>query len=160
PLLLGNDRAGNLSSVQPVRGELRVDRPRARGHRRHARRRAGRPWELPMIFGAEAELGSQLPLWSTVPFVLLLLSIALMPLFAGHWWERNRNKAIVAALLSAPLVLYMIAAHGAQGGYELFEQTTEYVSFMILLLALFIISGGIFIKGSLSGTPLMNTVLI
>ena len=49
----------------------------------------------------ETVLGARLPLWSALPFVLLLLAIALLPLIAGHWWERNRNRALVAGLLAA-----------------------------------------------------------
>ena len=48
------------------------------------------------------ELGSHLPLITVVPFALLLLAIAVLPLIVNEWWEHNRNKAIVALLLSIP----------------------------------------------------------
>src|SRR5207248_10533230 len=50
--------------------------------------------------------------------------------------------------------------HGSHGGHELLEKLQEYVSFMVLLASLYIISGGIYIKGSLSGTPLANTAIL
>lgn len=105
-------------------------------------------------------LGEQLPLFTVAPFIGLLLSIAIFPLAAGHWWEKNRNKAIVAALLAAPLALYMAFARGEAGLHELAHQLKEYLSFIALLTALFVISGGIYVQGSLSGTPLVNTALL
>lgn len=109
---------------------------------------------------AEALPGASLPLWTIGPFAALLLCIALMPLFASHWWEHNRNKAIVAALLSVPLILYIVSAYGDRGIHELVHKLREYVSFIALLAALFVISGGIYVRGSLSGTPLVNTGLL
>lgn len=101
-------------------------------------------------------MGQNLPLWTVLPFVLMLLGIALFPLFAGHWWERNRNKAIVAAILAIPVAAYLLLAHGNAGVHELVDKGKEYASFIVLLGALFVISGGIYIQGSLSGTPLVN----
>jgi len=105
-------------------------------------------------------LGQELWLISILPFALLLLAIAVLPLAASHWWEHNRNKAIVAAILSAPIILFLLGMYGAQGGHLLVEKIEEYVSFIILLTALFVISGGIYVQGSLSGTPLVNTGLM
>jgi Na+/H+ antiporter NhaD/arsenite permease-like protein len=102
-------------------------------------------------------LGQELSLASIVPFALLLLSIALFPLFWGHWWEDNRNKAIVAMLLSLPIIVSLVFVWGTEGAWVLGEELMEYVSFIMLLAALFVISGGIYIQGSLSGTPLVNT---
>lgn len=107
-----------------------------------------------------ANLGHDLPLLSIVPFALLLLAIAVFPLVANHWWEHNRNKGIIVALLSAPIVVYLLSAYGQQGGHLLIEKMEEYLSFIILLTALFVISGGIYVQGSLSGTPLVNTAMM
>lgn len=104
--------------------------------------------------------GANLPLWTVAPFAILLLCIAILPLFASHWWEHNRNKGIVAAALSVPLVLYIVGAFGEQGVHELAHKLKEYISFIALLAALFVISGGILVRGSLSGTPLVNTGLL
>jgi len=95
--------------------------------------------------------GAQLPLVAVVPFVGMLLAIAIFPLLAGHWWEHNRNKALVAAILAVPLAAYMTLAFGEAGLHELAHKLMEYVSFMALLGALFVISGGIHVQGSLSG---------
>ncbi|MCK6446065.1 MAG: sodium:proton antiporter [Planctomycetes bacterium] len=109
---------------------------------------------------SEGSLGATLGLWTVVPFALLLLAIAVLPLFAGHWWEHNKNRAKVAATCALPIAAYMLFAHGAEGGHNLLEKLEEYVSFLALLASLFVISGGIYIRGSFSGTPLVNSCLL
>ena len=105
-------------------------------------------------------LGDLIQAPAVLPFVLMLLAIAIMPLAAGHWWEKNSHKAIVAALLSVPVIIYMLARGGHDGLHELFHKVEEYVSFLALLGALFVISGGIHVQGSLAGTPLVNTGML
>ncbi len=51
--------------------------------------------------------GEETPLWTVVPFALLLLSIAILPLAAPHWWHRNRNKGLLAAAFGLPVALYL-----------------------------------------------------
>jgi Na+/H+ antiporter NhaD/arsenite permease-like protein len=101
-----------------------------------------------------------LPYWTVLPFAGLLLSIALLPLVTPHFWESNRNKGVVAALFALPLAIYLLSAHGKAGLHELLEKAREYTSFILLLGALFAITGGIRVRGSLSGTPLLNTALL
>jgi Na+/H+ antiporter NhaD/arsenite permease-like protein len=98
-------------------------------------------------------LGRTLPLWSVVPFVGLLLSIALLPLRAPRFWDRPRSQALVAALWSAPVAVYLLW----RAPHELLLSGKNYASFVILLAALFIISGGIVLRGDLRATPLVNT---
>lgn len=118
-----------------------------------------------LAFGAEeahagAKMGEALPMWTVAPFAAILLCIAMLPLFASHWWEHNTNKGIIAAVLSVPIVIYLVTAWGHDGVHELTHKVKEYVSFIALLGALFIISGGIYVQGSLSGTPLVNTGML
>jgi Na+/H+ antiporter NhaD/arsenite permease-like protein len=105
-------------------------------------------------------MGSELPLWTVLPFVALLLCIAILPLAAAHWWERNRNKGIVSGVLALIVAVYLVVYHPHEGPHELLDKLKEYTSFIILLGALYVISGGIYIKGSLNGTPLANTTLL
>jgi Na+/H+ antiporter NhaD/arsenite permease-like protein len=114
----------------------------------------------PLASAGPTSLGSQLPVLSVAPFVLVLLSIALLPLFAPHWWEHNRNKAIVATVLALPFAAYLVLTFGAEGRRELLHSLLDYVSFMALLGSLFVISGGIRVGGSLAGTPLANSALL
>ena len=101
-----------------------------------------------------------LPAGSVAPFVLLLLAIAVLPLVAPHWWESNRNKAIVSAGTAIPFAAYLLMLHGPEGARQLSHSLLDYLSFITLLGALFIIAGGVRVKGSLAGTPLSNTVLM
>ena len=48
----------------------------------------------------QEELGKMLSFWSIIPFIIILLAIALVPLFYGHWWESNLNKGVIST--SAP----------------------------------------------------------
>jgi Na+/H+ antiporter NhaD/arsenite permease-like protein len=104
--------------------------------------------------------GHQFPLWSMAPFILLLLAIAVLPLIAGHWWEHNRNRAIVAFGLAIPFVLWLWTSFPEQAPTSLMHSIEEYVSFFALLGALYIISGGIYIRGSLNGTPGSNSCML
>ena len=97
------------------------------------------------------------PTWTVLPFTLYLLVIAVVPLFFDHFWEKNRNKLILAVLASLPAAVYLLTSHGS---HLLLDSLKEYVAFIVLLTALFTISGGIYLKGSLAGTPIVNTVFL
>lgn len=105
-------------------------------------------------------IGTQMPTLAVVPFALLLLCIAVLPLATPHWWEHNHNKGIVAAILAVPVAIYLFVAFGHAGFEKLEHSALEYVSFILLLGSLYIISGGIYIRGSLAGTPIVNTGLM
>ncbi|HEY6002056.1 MAG TPA: sodium:proton antiporter [Anaeromyxobacter sp.] len=97
-----------------------------------------------------------MPLWSVVPFGAMLLCIAVLPLAAPHFWEHNRNKALVSLVLGAPVAIWI----GALDLPALAHAAHEYVAFIVLLGALFSISGGIVVRGTLAGTPGLNAVLL
>jgi Na+/H+ antiporter NhaD/arsenite permease-like protein len=109
---------------------------------------------------SEGDAGASMPLVTVLPFALLLLCIAVLPLVAGHWWEHNKSKAIVSFLLAAPIAIYLVMAMGHAGVLELEHKGKEYASFILLLGSLFVITGGVYVGGSLSGTPLLNTGLL
>jgi Na+/H+ antiporter NhaD/arsenite permease-like protein len=82
----------------------------------------------------------------------MLLAIAVCPLRVPHWWESNRNKFVVAFLLGIPILgLYLV-----RDPRVLVHMGTEYVSFIVLLAGLYVISGGILLRGDLVATPLTN----
>lgn len=107
-----------------------------------------------------AKIGEMLPLWTIAPFAILLGCIAVLPLAAEHWWEHNKSKGIVVALLALPTIGILAAYVGELAGPKLFHQMVEYLLFISLLGSLFVISGGIYIRGSLAGTPLVNTAVL
>src|ERR1041385_500130 len=96
------------------------------------------------------------PSWSLVPFLLMLVSIAVLPMTVPRWWDSNRNKTIFSIAISLP-VLGVILAHNPQ---LLWHSLLDYVSFLTLLGSLFVISGGIYIKGEFAGTPLVNAIFL
>jgi Na+/H+ antiporter NhaD/arsenite permease-like protein len=101
--------------------------------------------------------GQILPFWTVSFFVLLLLSIAILPLVRRRFWDSNRNKAILSAILSLPVVILFFRYHNL---HPLLYEIKEYFSFIILLVSLFIISGGIFLSGDIEPTPRNNTILL
>jgi Na+/H+ antiporter NhaD/arsenite permease-like protein len=86
----------------------------------------------------------------------MLLCIALLPIAAPRLWEHNRNKALVSLVLGAPVALWI----GTLDLPALGQAAHEYVAFIVLLGALFSISGGIVVRGTLAGTPGENAVLL
>jgi len=108
---------------------------------------------------ASAQLGTVLPLWSAIPFIGILLSIAIFPLIAPHLWHHHFQKISAAwALIFAVPFLFV---YQGQALYEILHiYLIDYIPFIILLWGLFTISGGIFVKGTLKGTPILNTFLI
>jgi Na+/H+ antiporter NhaD/arsenite permease-like protein len=108
---------------------------------------------------ASAQLGTELPLWSAIPFVGILLSIAIFPLIAPHFWHNHFPKISAAwALIFAIPFLFV---YKGQAVYEILHiYLIDYIPFIILLWGLFTISGGIYVKGTLKGTPVLNTLLI
>lgn len=104
--------------------------------------------------------GSNLSVIWVLPFAGILLSIAICPLFAEHWWHNNFGK--VSAVWASLLVIPLIFTFGFEAAlYEvLHAYLLEYIPFIVLLLALFTVSGGIRIKGYLKGTPEVNTAIL
>ena len=113
------------------------------------------PLILASVAGGQ-HLGHLLPLWSVAPFGLLLFCIAVLPLVAGHFWDHNRNKALLSVALGAPVAFWMAYLEPAL----LVHTSHEYAAFIILLGALFVISCGIVVRGTLAGTPGSNAVLL
>jgi len=104
-------------------------------------------------------LGEVLPLWSCIPFACMLLSIALFPLLAPKFWHHHFGK--VSAFWAVSLGLPFLIAYKGAAMYEILHIVlADYVPFIILLWALFTISGGILLRGTLRGTPAVNTIII
>ncbi len=104
------------------------------------------------------------PIWAVSPFLGILLSIAVLPLVANHLWEHHYGKVSAAWLALAIAVMFFSVPADATFleayGPKFFSTYEEYISFIILLGSLFVISGGIYISGDLNGTPLINSAII
>ena len=99
---------------------------------------------------------SGFPLWSVVPFVLMLVSIAVLPLVAAQWWDSNRNKIILSVVMSVPVLAVVLPTNPQL----LWHSLLDYLSFLTLLASLFVISGGIYLKGEFAGTSLVNAIFL
>jgi Na+/H+ antiporter NhaD/arsenite permease-like protein len=86
----------------------------------------------------------------------MLLAIAVCPLGVPHWWESNRNKLMVSAVLGAPILALYLRRQPA----ALVDMAHEYVSFIILLAGLYVVAGGMLLRGDLEATPATNTAFL
>lgn len=125
------------------------------------------------------------PIWTVIPFTLLLGAIAVLPLLSWteHWWENNKSRFMVAAILGILTLAYYMFLHEAPveahwPGHAVVESNPsglnhgvawavlsnailgEYIPFIVLLFSLYTISGGIRIEGDLPAHPKTNTIFI
>jgi Na+/H+ antiporter NhaD/arsenite permease-like protein len=105
-------------------------------------------------------LAAEIPPLLILPFGLLLLLIAVMPLSPAavkHWWE-HRYSYVAVGLGALVASYYLFAIPG--GGQTVAHTAQEYVSFIALIGSLFVVAGGIHINVKGSATPLENGVLL
>ena len=93
-----------------------------------------------------------------IPFVVMLLSIALMPLIFPRLWSRNINKLIFVLLLAVPTAI-MLTRVGLEENLK-HQMLYDYVPFIVLLAALYVVTGGIHIHYSTTPTPVVNTAIM
>ena len=99
-----------------------------------------------------------MPLWALIPFGIMLLTIAVGPLVAEHWWEHNVNKLLVSFVLGVPTAIFLIR-HDLTEKLE-HQLIGDYLPFIILLGALYVITGGIHLSGDIKAKPSINTLFI
>ena len=99
------------------------------------------------------------PLWG-LPFAGMLLSIALFPLLASRFWHHHYGK--VALFWALAFVVPFALTHGTSlVAHEVVHAALlEYIPFIILLFALFTVSGGILVVGNIHGSPATNTAIL
>ncbi|MEX3932929.1 sodium:proton antiporter [Paraburkholderia phymatum] len=114
----------------------------------------------PLAASAATVDGASLSAWWGVPFAGILLSIAMLPLFAPKLWHHHYGK-VSAAWAIAFLVPFAFAfGSSAALGTLIHALLDEYVPFIVLLTALYTVAGGICVTGNLHGTPRLNTALL
>ena len=106
--------------------------------------------------------GADLSIFWVIPFIGILLSIAIFPLVAPHFWHKNFGK--ISLFWAVSLLIPLLINHNIGVSITLYEVLhvglLEYIPFIILLLALFTISGGVQLKGTLVGKPIINVIII
>lgn len=96
--------------------------------------------------------------WAMIPFAMMLLSIAVMPLAAEKWWHSNLHKLYVSFALAIAAGIYL--AVNGMGAELLHQMLYDYMPFIVLLGALFIVTGGIRIEGNVAATPAANVSVL
>ena len=111
-------------------------------------------------FATEGIDGASLSLWWGVPFVGILLSIATGPVLYPHLWEHHYGK--FTAFWSALIVIALLAHADTAIVTTALAHTAflEYMPFILLLLALFTVAGGIYLEGNLHDSAFTNTALL
>ena len=103
-------------------------------------------------------------LWSIIPFAGVLLCIAVLPLIpaTAHWWESNQNRLMISLSFGAITLLFYVFADGPAKVVEVLKHAVlaEYIPFIMLLFSLYVISGGICLKGDLAAHPSTNTAFL
>ena len=104
------------------------------------------------------------PLWGCIPFAGVLLCIALLPLIpaTAHWWESNLSRLFVSLVFGAMTLCYYAIAEGVASVGTVLEHAliAEYIPFIVLLFCLYVISGGISLRGDLVAHPSTNTAFL
>lgn len=95
-----------------------------------------------------------------IPFAGMLLSIALFPLINEHFWEHHQGKVAFFWALAIILPLYFFVGGQSTTRSLIHTFLLEYMPFILLLSALFTVSGGIVVRGNIHGTPLVNTSIL
>ncbi|MGL4722385.1 MAG: sodium:proton antiporter [Desulfovibrionaceae bacterium] len=104
--------------------------------------------------------GSTMHLIWALPFICMLLSIAVFPLVAPNFWHHHFGKVSIAwaVLFFIPFTIH----YGYEISiYELLHVLfLEYIPFIVLLFSLYTVAGGIRIKGRFVGSPIVNTTIL
>ncbi|WP_179376027.1 sodium:proton antiporter [Winogradskyella wichelsiae] len=111
-----------------------------------------------LLINSNPELATEIPLWPSIPFFIILLAIAVGPLIAEHWWENNKNKLIISTVLSVPTIYYLV--HMDLTEHLKHQILGDYLPFIVLLTSLFVITGGIHLSGDIKAKPKVNTFFL
>ncbi len=104
--------------------------------------------------------GAKLSIPWVIPFVCMLLSIAICPLAMPHFWHHHFGKVALGWGLAFLIPCALSFGFSLTLNELIHTIVGEYIPFIILLFALFTVAGGIALKGSLVGTPLVNAAIL
>lgn len=111
-------------------------------------------------FASDGLDGASFGAFWALPFVGLLLSIAILPIIAHHVWENHQGK--ISAFWSLLLLAPLLAFSGLENTLQALVHTgfLDYIPFILMLLALFTAAGGIVVRGNLHGSPATNAAML
>ena len=113
-----------------------------------------------LIAGGDASHQIHFSYWWIVPFIGILLSIAIFPLINHHFWEKNFGKIAFFWTLLLAVPFFLFFGLSAVLHHFTHAMLLEYIPFIVLLFALFTISGGIVLRGNFVGTPKLNLLFL
>jgi Na+/H+ antiporter NhaD/arsenite permease-like protein len=149
-------------TIQPVLYMASADQPAETGHAKATLQEAGgtdATHDASAGGHGHPNLGETLPLWSCIPFAFMLLSIAICPLIMPEFWHHHFGK--ISGFWAAGLAVPFLIAFKGNAVYEILHIIlADYVPFIILLWSLYTVSGGILLRGTLRGTPLVNVAML
>ena len=99
-----------------------------------------------------------IPIYTVIPFIIMLAGIATGPIFFHHYWEKNKNLLIFSLILGIPTSIYLIV-----NGFShnlIHQMVFDYIPFIVLLGGLFVITGGILVTGDIAAKPKINTLIL
>ena len=111
---------------------------------------------MPISVFAQDYSEQSISLYYSIPFVLMLVSIAVIPLKWEHWWEDNNNKLKIALILGIPTGVFF----AFYDIHKLQHTLEEYLAFIIYVGSLFVISGGVVLRGEIKCSPKTNLIII
>ncbi len=174
----GSAEEANTSAVPRAEGEGPAEAT-------HSPAEQPKPADQAATAGQPKRAPAHPPYWMVVPFALMLLSIAILPLlpWTAHWWDSNLHKFYVAAALAALTLYYYLLWHHypieghfpvhhvvypsmwgihVAGVRTVLENAilNEYVPFIVLLFSLYTIAGGIRVEGDLRAHPSTNCLFL
>lgn len=105
-------------------------------------------------------IGASLSLVYVIPFACMLLCIAIFPLVAGEFWEKNKQWFVI--LWSLLFLIPFAIKYGMSAMSENLLETIvgDYLTFIVLLFGLFCVAGNITLEGDLVGSPKVNVILL
>ena len=105
-------------------------------------------------------IGASLSLVYVIPFACMLLCIAIFPLVAGEFWEKNKQWFVI--LWSLLFLIPFAIKYGMSAMSENLLETIvgDYLTFIVLLFGLFCVAGNITLEGDLVGSPKVNAILL
>ena len=111
---------------------------------------------MPISVFAQDYSEQSISLYYSIPFVLMLVSIAVIPLKWEQWWEDNNNKLKIALILGIPMGIFF----AFYDIHKLQHTLEEYLAFIIYVGSLFVISGGVVLRGEIKCSPKTNLIIL
>ena len=111
--------------------------------------------------GASVSLpGHELSVFWGLPFIGILLTLSVAPLSVPHFWHQNYGRISFCWALATLIPMAVFYSFGVAFHEALHTYLLHFIPFIILVGALYTISGGVRIKLACAPSPAANTLLL